>query len=222
MVHHLKGRVRVSVPPVGFPVALAELKAHLRITSALEDDYLNTLIATATNTAELYLGRKILTQTLEYYLDALSTGREPWWDGVRETTVSEIRGGVSRSVDLPFLPVQSVSQVDSFDEDGNGTLFPASKYHSDTIDLDLWARVILSRGSVWPSDLRQDNALRFTYIAGYDAEGGPLVPPSIKQGILIIAAYLYENRGDCGGDCSACAAAAGVTGLIDRYRVYEV
>src|SRR5476651_2351214 len=45
------------------PVGLSEVKAHLRLDHAHEDEYLRTLIQAAVGFVEEYLGRSLLTQT---------------------------------------------------------------------------------------------------------------------------------------------------------------
>ena len=55
--------LRRVVDPNHLPVSIEEVKAHLRLDSQAEDDYLQELIKAATNSVESYLGRSLLKQT---------------------------------------------------------------------------------------------------------------------------------------------------------------
>ncbi len=71
----------ILVPPVGEPVSSAELKAHLRVTHAAEDDLFPRLIAAARSRLESSLGLTLIQSVVRETIDApaaavvpLSTG----------------------------------------------------------------------------------------------------------------------------------------------------
>lgn len=213
-------RVKIKTPPAVEPVTLAELKTHLRITSTAEDTYLESLIKMSRQTLEDYLGRKFITQTLQLFLDDptyrdLSHGG--WWDGVQDGSQSWFH---RRVIELPYLPLQEVVDVYYYPEDDTQTVYDSNNYRVDSVDHDLEGRVVLKDGSVWPTNLRNMNSLEVEYIVGY-GDLADDVPPAIRRGILALAAYLYENRGDCSKEANAIAN-CGVAVTIDQYRVVTI
>ena len=56
--------------PASEPITLAEAKMHCRIDNADEDELVIMLIASVRHHAETILRRRLITQTLDGYLDA--------------------------------------------------------------------------------------------------------------------------------------------------------
>lgn len=213
-----RGRVKVTVPPTEQPITLDQLKAHLRITSVVWDDYLTSLLPVATDIVQQYLGRKLITQTLQMSLDE-SANSNAWWDGTLQASAYSVFGGASPVIELAWLPCASVAEIKIFDEDDNETIVPSSVYQVDTIDPDKWARIALRRSQVWPTtNGRALVSFQVTYVVGYGLADD--VPPAITHGTLMVAAYLYANRGDCTDGC-VCDK-SGVSGLLAQYRVRKL
>ncbi|MEO0983274.1 MAG: phage head-tail connector protein [Pseudomonadota bacterium] len=76
-------------PPAGFPVALADIKAHLRLTDSAEDALVSAATAAATRFIEARAGLALLTQSWRLTLDAAPEG----------------------ALRLPIGPVQGVAAV---------------------------------------------------------------------------------------------------------------
>jgi len=212
-------RVRVVSGPANEPITLAELKAQLGITDTAQDTFITSLIEPARLIVEEYLGRKLISQGLELFMDVWPGATQDIWEGSRLGSSSSLVG--LREFDLPWLPAQSVDVISTFNEDDTETVFPATSYIVDVWDPDLWGRVVLRDSSVWPPNLREARAIRVQYTVGYgdDAED---VPSSIRQGLLMVAAYMYTNRGDCPSDTTKCVAAAGASASLAFYRVMRV
>ncbi len=192
-------RTRVSAEPAEEPVTLAEAKAHARILNDDEDALITSYIKAARRAVEIYTTRKLVTQSLEAFMDKFpDVGGGAWWGGLRQGTPSSTGITSDRSIRLDHLPVQGVTQVSTFDDADNETVFAATEYRVDSNDPDLRARISLKEGSSWPSDLRPTNAIRILYDAGYglpsDADPAPDVPQDIKQAILFIVAYFIQQR----------------------------
>ena len=208
----------IVTPPDEYPITLAQLKSQLRIPSAstTEDDYLNMLIPAATDIVQRYLGRLLINTGLEAYIDLCDKGtNDGWWDGTRVGAMSSF--SALREFELPWLPLQSVSEISTFDDSNTETTYDSDNYIIDDKTNDLWGRVILNRDSIWPSNLRSRLSIRVQYIVGYGASADD-VPSSIIQGILNVAAFMYSNRGDC-VEPSKCVSASGAMGFLKQYRV---
>ncbi len=176
--------------PTGLPVSLAMVKDQLRLNDddTAEDALLMGLVRAATNTAEAYLGRALITRTLRLSLDkSPGTGFEPGFRiGVR-------LGPLERALELPRPPLIAVLSIVTHDDADTATTFAASNYMVDTSREP--GRVVLRNGAAWPAGAdRVANAIEVTYTAGYGDHIGD-VPEPIRQAILMLVAQLYEHRG---------------------------
>ena len=213
-----RGSVIVTQPAIE-PVTAAEFKAQVR-DDALTDAEALAWVTTARAYIEEMNNLAIITQTWRLALDRWPSGREKWWDGVRQGSRTELYGPSSFSdVPLPRYPLQSITSVTTFDTGNNATAVTVS----DVFNVDTYrtpGRLALRFGQTWPIALRETNAIVIDYVSGYGSAAGD-VPAPIKQGILLMAASLYENRGD---GCSTVDAYAmsGARGMVDIYTAKAI
>jgi uncharacterized phiE125 gp8 family phage protein len=84
-------------------------------------------------------------------------------------------------------PVTAIGAIETVDAAGVATALPVAAY---TIDLDArgegWVRLAPATGSA---------RVRVTFVAG-TAPGWDNLPPPLAQGVVLLAAYLLEARGD--------------------------
>lgn len=163
----------VTTPPTTEPISLAEAKLQCRVLDGVLDDdaLLNIYIAAARQEAEQKTGRALLTQTITEYF--------PSWSGCYE---------------LAVWPVQSVSSV-AYIADGGSTYTPLTvdtHYYTDLIAAP--AEVHHPGGFTYPALSQRPNPVRITYIAGNTQASD--VPPTIRQGMLLLIAAAYEHRED--------------------------
>lgn len=213
-LHQDRGHVRKTGPATE-PVTAAELRAQLAETAdGLPDAQANALIAEARELIEEMTGLAIITQVWTLALDQWPGGREQWWDGVREGSISEIHAPNSvRAVALPRYPLQSVDAVTVYDEASNS----AAVTVAGTFDVDLFrrpGRMVLRRGAVWPIALRGSNGIEIEYTAGYASAAA--VPAIIKRAVKQVAAYLHTHAGD---DCAQDDALGAARGLLDAHTI---
>jgi hypothetical protein len=175
-------------------VSLSDMKAHLRVDGSGDDALITGHIATATEAVKQYTRRGILTETFVFRADGFAdAGGDDrlmaLGPGVHTVSRPYILGG-GEWLDLPFSPLQSVTSVVTYDRGNNAATFSASSYQ-----LDLQSgRIFLNEGETWPSDLRAQNAVEVTYVAGYGSGGIPL---PIVQAIKLAVEGMYD--GTCMG-----------------------
>jgi uncharacterized phiE125 gp8 family phage protein len=213
-----RGSAIVTQPAIE-PVTAAEFKAQVR-DDALTDAEALAWVTTARAYIEEMNNLAIITQTWRLALDRWPSGREKWWSGVRQGSRTELYGPSSFSdVPLPRYPLQSITSVTTFDTGDNATAVTVA----DVFNVDTYrtpGRLALRSGQTWPIALRETNAIVIDYVAGYGSAADD-VPAPIKQGILLMAASLYENRGD---GCSTVDAYAmsGARGMVEIYRAKAI
>lgn len=207
------------------PVTLAEAKAHMRVVSTADDDYITALIHACRVIAESQTRLSLVPKTLKLSLDnwprERSGASEPWWDGVREGDMSLITGsGAAREIVLPRGPVVSVTSVTVYDDTDAGVLFAATEYYVDKADALRRGRIVLRRGSVWPPVLRVANGIEIVYVVGFGGSG-PTLPYQLKQAMLMLCQYAYRNRGDK-VDVEAMLGPSGAAHLLADFQDFDV
>lgn len=207
-----RGLTRTVAPAVE-PITKAEVKLHLDLASGdtSQDTMLDMFIATAREIVEERTGLALIDQTWQLTLDnwPVNKGGESWWDGMRETAVTEIYS-YSKDLVLPRYPLQSISSITA---DGNAVTV-ADVFHVDSEQKP--GRITPKSGQVWPTVTQAAQGIVITFVAGYGASGAS-VPSGIKLALIQMVAYMYSHRGD---DCSPVNAykMSGAEGMINMYR----
>jgi len=188
----------VTTPPAAEPVSLAEAKQHCRIDSSDDDRLLAGYLTAARIKAEGYQSRALLTQKL-------------LWTVRPTEQLHPERSRMPRALYLPRAPIQSIESVVVTDVLGNATTIlpatlpvpPNTPIFGYIADLALTpARLVFGRdtplvdGTLLHWARLGDIQIAFT--AGYGA--AEAVPRSTVQAILMMTAFLYEHRGDAGGE----------------------
>lgn len=161
---------KVTTQPTSEPVTLEEQKIFSRIDTTSENDLIEGFIQTARMSAEDYLGRAFISQTITTVLD--------YWPG--------------DIIEMPRPSLISVTEIVTIDEDNNET-----EYDSDNYYLNTYAepgQVIIKRDSTLPTNTDRDYG-RFIIrsIHGYGTSADD-VPQAIKNAIMLWAAVIYATR----------------------------
>lgn len=175
-------------------ISLAGMKGFLRVDGTADDDQITAYIATATEAVKQYLRRALLTETFVFKADGFT---DAYGDdkllalgpGVHTASVPYVLGG-GETLDLPFAPLQGVTGVVTYDRGNTSSTLSASAYQVDLTS----GRIYLNEGAVWPSDLRAQDAVQVTYVAGY---GSGSIPAPIVEAIRLYVSSLYD--GSCEG-----------------------
>lgn len=161
----------LSIEPTVEPVIRADVKTALRLTHAADDTYIDAIIMQARKLCELFLRRALTTQTWKYTLDV-----------------------APRRIILPWPPAQNIITIKVTDNDGVQTTVDATLYNTIFPDDASVTVIWLPTGNSWPS-FRDQLGFEIKYKAGY-GDAASDVPDIIKRGIIALAVYLFDHRGD--------------------------
>lgn len=194
-------------PPANEPVDVALVRQHLRVD--FEDDALLAFYAQAAREqVEMFLGRALITQTLKWVMaDAPPPIGYPYVSPIAIIVPQWVTWPVfiRKPIEIPRSPVQQVNSV-SWGPWGQVALINPSEY---TIDQTEPTRIRLPMVATVGG-----GHVEVVFTAGY-GDTGDAVPQGIKLGVLILTAFLYENRGDSGGEMPEA-----VHRLLWPYRLY--
>jgi uncharacterized phiE125 gp8 family phage protein len=163
--------------PTFEPVTLAEVKAHLRVSTAEEDGLLAGYLLGARQFAEGHTRRRFATQTLDYTID----WRWPYL-ACEDYYVQRI--------ELPVNPVQSVTSVTYVDTGGSPQTLALTSQYLTKFD-ETVSYIYPAYGVVWPDVRYQPNAITVRFVAGWTQA---TFPNDLRQAILTLVAHWYENR----------------------------
>jgi uncharacterized phiE125 gp8 family phage protein len=147
-------------PPEVEPLTADDVRARLGLNASVTDEQLDPMIKAARQEIdgdEGYLGRALITQTWDLFLDRFPSGE----------------------IDIPLPPLQSVASLKYFDVDGVSQTWDSANYV--VVPGKVW-RIIPAYGLCWPSIRHQPNAVGIRFVAGYGDEGNK-VPEPIRQAL---------------------------------------
>lgn len=182
--------LEVVTAPDTLPVSLSEAKAFLRIDISTDDTLITTLIESAKDYAEEYMGRTLINTTYKLSLDGFIEDQVPIKEGIYTAPYLSF---YKQYIPLARPPLASVTHIKTFDDDNTETTFASSKYHVDKARNP--GRIVLKDGETWPTSLRTANGIEITYVAGYGTAASD-IPSAIKVGLREHITYLYEHRGE--------------------------
>jgi hypothetical protein len=165
----------VTTEPTVSPVEPAELAAWLGGVPAT-DPILPMLLQQATDSVINYLGKDLIIR--EWTLTHFDW---PVWGTLTARSLGPSSGDYRREIDLPYAMLVSVASVEIYGEE-------TEEYteRDSSIILD-------SSAVITPS---KDPAIVAVYEAGYGTNAAS-IPGGIKLGIMQLAAFNFEHRGEC-------------------------
>jgi len=183
----------VFTPPASEPLTLAEAKVQCKVDHSDEDENILMLISTVRQHAETILRRRLITQTLDGYMDSFPD-------------------------EIKLMPLQSVTSITYVDTNGDTQTLAADQYLVDAVSQP--ARITPAYGVSWPATRAQINAVKVRFVAGYGLPAA--VPQCIKSWMLVRIATLFSNRQQIiigpGGKIEI--EAAFIDSQLDSERVY--
>lgn len=154
-------------PPTSDPISLAEAKAQCRVSIADEDGLIAGYILAARQHVEDYLGRRMLTQTVDYKMDRFK-----------------------HCIEVPIGKVQSIVSISYVGPDGASLTLSSADYLAD-VDSEI-CRISSAYGKSWPVARDQMNAVTVRAVVGYGTSPGD-VPEPVRQGMLLHVELLYDR-----------------------------
>tara|TARA_R110000824_G_scaffold10802_3_gene47281 strand:+ start:1832 stop:2425 length:594 start_codon:yes stop_codon:yes gene_type:complete len=164
-----KTRDYVSVEPATHPITISEARLHLDLDDNYYDSQLDNLIGVARRRVEQDTRRSLITQTHVLSMDIFPS------NGI---------------IELPTVPVQSVTSVTYVDTADATQTFSASKYSVDSNNTP--SRVIVNASEDFPTVRGHYDDIKVTYIAGYGATVVS-VDPVAKFAILMLISHLFNS-----------------------------
>ena len=176
------------------PVSLAEAKAHLRLETNDDDTLLQSLITTSRLHIEAALGLALITQSWSWMFDH-------WPRGER--------------VVLPLRPVQAVTHVRVWRQDGTSQTLPADNFILDGQGNPARLLPVAPAALVEPG--QPGNGIEIGFTAGFGASASD-VPATIRHALLLLITHWYEHREPVEIGASVNAVPVMVSELLHAHR----
>lgn len=176
-------------------VTLDEAKTYLKIpTSFTQQDALITLlIQSSTSFFERFTGRDLINKTYKTYLDNFPIGTSTYkLVGLTPISLSYADNGIV----IRKSKLQSISSIKYYSEGVLETWDNTEYYFTDMVD---YSAIYLVNEETFPIVDERKQAIVIEFIAGYGTDA-TTIPYEVKEALLQMIAYLYDNRGDC--ECS--------------------
>lgn len=187
----------------------SDVKTFLRIDFNDDDTIIDNYLKSARLMAEQYTGRAFINQTWKLTMDSFGGNVDDNLPIGFYEKPKEWFYRYSDFIELPIKPLSSVTSLVTYAKDNTSSTYSASNYTIDTAS----GRLYLNEGQVFPSNLRNRNAVELTFVAGYGAAASN-VPMDIRQAVMQLTASMYEARGLCEMPCSCKA-------LLDNYKILD-
>jgi uncharacterized phiE125 gp8 family phage protein len=145
-------------PPADEPLTIVDIVNGLGL--AVDDPKIPDLIRTARQSLEGeegWLGRALITQTWDLYLDAFPC-----------------------EIVLPFPPLQAVTEIAVADSDGVEAILPRTSYR---VLKGAIGRIVATRS--WPWVGAREQGVRVRFVCGY-GDGGEDVPAPIRSALVLM------------------------------------
>ena len=152
------------------PVGLTEVKAHLRLDHAHEDEYLRPLVQAAVGFVEEYLGRSLLSQVWRLIWD-----KDRPYPAQLSTSHEDVC-----SVPLPYPPLRAIISVNRLMPSGEKQ--PIRRH-----------RLEMNHQTPKLVFAHVPETVEIEYETGYGDRPAD-IPPVIRQAILLSVADFYEYR----------------------------
>jgi len=197
----------VTVEPTIEPVTLDEVKVRARVDldDAQDDDLLTALAISARKLCEEYMGRAILPQTRQTYIELTD-----------DHTQGEIYGEIGwrmREIEIPFPITSAVSSIEFESGPGEWTVLDTGIYYLDlnAQPARLWMKPFFWWFPLSAMFVYYKPRIRVTHTCGYSNISN--VPQMIKEAVKTVTMHLYDDGQPM---------METVTALLDPYKIVRL
>lgn len=189
------------------PITEADLVSYLRLDGSPGCQELSVFMNAATKIAISYLQRALLTQQYTFQIEGI-----PFTGTKLQYALSGSEAVYSDVVALPFAGLDEIVSIEVIDKDGVATEVLPEYYVVDNTSVPTQIRFV-QWGAIPMCDT---DKLKIVYTAGYGEDTSD-VPEGIRLGLLMLAGYMYEHRGECTPGTSI--SRSGATLALKPYRI---
>lgn len=190
--------IKVITGPATLAVSLSDMKDYLRVDDTSDDDLITAFLNASIESIKEEIKRSLITETLEFTLDWFQFDEsyyqcEMHMGGAYTGYSRPFRNdGYSSYIDIPYSPIQSITTLNTFDRANTESTLSSSVYELD----ERGGRIYLNDNQVWPADLRDREAVKIRYVAGY-GDNPSDIPAPITQSIKMHVGNMYDCRDAC-------------------------
>lgn len=208
-------RLRIITRPDSYPVEVDEYKREFSIAGDKDDFLLKSLIIAATEEAQNYTNRYFLNHTLEATVDGFNLGTQQYVFTIEDLFPVE---SDKNYIELPVMPVSSITNVKIYDQDNNETTYSSANYFLDEAN----GRVVFNDDATFGITLRQHAPIKITFVSGYGDKPDD-VPEDIRMAIKFdmqnkLNAMKATNR----TNRTIPQLNEGAKAMLQRHRLYQV
>jgi hypothetical protein len=181
-----------SVAPTEEPLTVEQAAKQCEVSANDHDEHFVELITAAREQFETDTGLALCAQT---WVQRYDRPPERYFRQQHNHRLDDLLfhlpgGGIFRYADLHKRPVASLTSITYIDTGGDSQTMSSADYELDIhrVRPVVW----LAHNASWPATRAIQNALTFTFVAGYGA--ATAVPRLIKQAMLLQLCAWFENR----------------------------
>jgi uncharacterized phiE125 gp8 family phage protein len=173
--------LQIITPPAAEPVTVAEVKARLRLTNAVDDAMIASHITAAREFAEKVTRRSLAYKSFAFFMDGFPCPSDP--------------------IRVPVPPLIAVSAIKYLDATLTQQTWDAAEYFVAAMQSP--ALIVAKPGFIYPCAGPVPGAVEIDFTAGYGYAGdaqaqppiapGPVCPEHLKEGIRQLAVHIYAH-----------------------------
>lgn len=188
--------LRVVTPPAAQPLTIDQAKAHLRIDTDADDDYVTDLISLARECVEDWTGRALLTTTYRMSMDRFPLLPNSQYSPGNPSVLTPVVNNVwpldasAWAITLPRSPLISIASINYTATNGSTQTMDPSTYMVDSDGEP--PRIAPLAGAFWPPVMWQPDSVQITFTAGYASPSA--VPAGLRHAMRLLMGHWYENR----------------------------